>query len=160
MTIIIVCSLSVGAPHEAAAQAKLTPNNSDYSAPPAAQQKSQSVLNSYAINLTASAALTTEKDFPEIKNFDSKLKEITAFFSRQQPINPVIVSDNPVIALQLVQSLAARCADQQAPQVLRNKQIFWLDVRAMHKGAKTAIEIENCWRALPMEVKQEKWREL
>lgn len=111
-------------------------------------------LKKYAVKLAAT--VESENDFSVTGNFKSEIKKLITALSERDPVNPIIVSENGLAVPQMLQALVAQLADVKTPEFLQRKQIYWLNVAALHDAVKSEGELIARWSLLLSGIKQDK----
>ncbi|QQS51655.1 MAG: ATP-dependent chaperone ClpB [Bacteroidota bacterium] len=106
-------------------------------------------LNRYAINLNQQA-LNGKLD-PVIGR-DDEIRRILQILSRRTKNNPVLIGEPGVGKTAIAEGLAQRIVSGDAPDNLKSKQIFSLDMGALIAGAKYKGEFEERLKAVVNEV--------
>ena len=74
--------------------------------------------------------------------------------SRRQKNNPVLIGEPGVGKTAVVEGLASRIASNQVPELLKNKQIYTLDLAALVAGSKYRGEFEERLKKVMKEITQ------
>ena len=74
--------------------------------------------------------------------------------SRRQKNNPVLIGEPGVGKTAVVEGLAARISTNQVPELLKNKQIYTLDLAALVAGSKYRGEFEERLKKVMKEIMQ------
>ena len=111
---------------------------------PARQQQAAgdepSMLEQYGRNLTHLAA---EGKLDPVIGRDLEVERVMQVLARRQKNNPLILGDPGVGKTAIVEGLAQLVAAGTVPDMLRNKQIWTLDVAALVAGSKYRGEFEE-----------------
>jgi ATP-dependent Clp protease ATP-binding subunit ClpB len=83
---------------------------------------------------------------------DEQIRRVVQILSRRTKNNPVLIGDPGVGKTAIVEGLAQRIANNDAPEGLRDKTIFALDMGALVAGAKYRGEFEERLKAVLAEV--------
>ena len=121
---------------------------------PARQQQGSddaSMLEKYGRNLTALAA---EGKLDPVIGRDLEVERVMQVLARRQKNNPLILGDPGVGKTAIVEGLAQLIAAGTVPDMLRNKQIWTLDVAALVAGSKYRGEFEDRLKKVIAEVQK------
>ncbi|MDX1469373.1 MAG: Clp protease N-terminal domain-containing protein, partial [Acidimicrobiia bacterium] len=108
-------------------------------------------LEQYGRDLTSEARLG--KLDPVIGR-DDEIRRVIQVLSRRTKNNPVLIGEPGVGKTAIVEGLARRIADGDAPEGLKTKRIVALDLGSMVAGAKYRGEFEERLKAVLDEIKQ------
>ena len=106
-------------------------------------------LEKYGQDLTALAA--SGKIDPVIGR-DDEIRRCIQVLSRRTKNNPVLIGEPGVGKTAIVEGMAARIADGDVPEGLKNKRLIALDVGSMLAGAKYRGEFEERLKAVLKEI--------
>jgi ATP-dependent Clp protease ATP-binding subunit ClpC len=122
-------------------------------APGAAGEKSKSskLLDQFGRNLTKAA---TEGKLDPVVGRQTEIERVMQILSRRQKNNPVLIGEPGVGKTAVVEGLAARIASNQVPELLKNKQIYTLDLAALVAGSKYRGEFEERLKKVMKEITQ------
>ncbi len=106
-------------------------------------------LEKYGQDLTALAA--NGKIDPVIGR-DEEIRRCIQVLSRRSKNNPVLIGEPGVGKTAIVEGMAARIADGDVPEGLKNKRLIALDIGSMLAGAKYRGEFEERLKAVLKEI--------
>lgn len=110
-----------------------------------------SMLERYGRNLTSLAA---EGKLDPVIGRDREVERVMQVLARRQKNNPLILGDPGVGKTAIVEGLAQLIAAGTVPDMLRNKQIWTLDVAALVAGSKYRGEFEDRLKRVVAEVQK------
>ena len=123
--------------------------------PARSQQQGQgdepSMLEQYGRNLTKLAA---EGKLDPVIGRDLEIERVMQVLARRQKNNPLILGDPGVGKTAIIEGLAQLVAAGTVPDMLRNKQIWTLDVAALVAGSKYRGEFEDRLKKVIAEVQK------
>ena len=111
-----------------------------------------SMLEQYGRNLTALAA---DGKLDPVIGRDREVERVMQILARRQKNNPLILGDPGVGKTAIVEGLAQLVAAGTVPDMLRNKQIWTLDVSALVAGSKYRGEFEDRLKKVIAEVEKD-----
>ena len=121
-------------------------------APPAGEKaKSSKLLDQFGRNLTKAA---TEGKLDPVVGRQTEIERVMQILSRRQKNNPVLIGEPGVGKTAVVEGLASRIASNQVPELLKNKQIYTLDLAALVAGSKYRGEFEERLKKVMKEITQ------
>ncbi len=106
-------------------------------------------LEKYGQDLTARAA---EGKIDPVIGRDEEIRRTIQVLSRRTKNNPVLIGEPGVGKTAIVEGLAARIADGDVPEGLKDKRLIALDVGSMLAGAKYRGEFEERLKAVLKEI--------
>lgn len=119
------------------------------------QHDNQSFLERFCIDITARAA--KGRLDPVIGRHD-EIRRVLQILSRRTKNNPVLVGDPGVGKTAIVEGIAQRLINNDAPESLRGAKIFALDLGLMVAGAKFHGEFEERLKGVLTEIEKEEQR--
>ncbi|MDD3222118.1 MAG: ATP-dependent Clp protease ATP-binding subunit [Clostridia bacterium] len=111
-----------------------------------------SALDAYSMDLTAMAK--AGKLDPVIGR-DMEIQRVVQILSRRTKNNPCLIGEPGVGKTAVVEGLAARIADGNVPDTIRNKRLMTLDLSGMVAGSKYRGEFEERIKKVIAEVKND-----
>jgi ATP-dependent Clp protease ATP-binding subunit ClpC len=115
------------------------------------KSKSSKLLDQFGRNLTKQA---TEGKLDPVVGRQTEIERVMQILSRRQKNNPVLIGEPGVGKTAVVEGLAARIASNQVPELLKNKQIYTLDLAALVAGSKYRGEFEERLKKVMKEITQ------
>ena len=106
-------------------------------------------LEKYGQDLTARAR---EGKIDPVIGRDDEIRRTIQVLSRRTKNNPVLIGEPGVGKTAIVEGLAARIADGDVPEGLKNKRLIGLDIGSMLAGAKYRGEFEERLKAVLKEI--------
>ena len=116
------------------------------------ETKRDSALESYAMNLTALAA---EGKLDPVIGRNEEIQRVIQILSRRTKNNPCLIGEPGVGKTAVVEGLAARIAEGDVPDSIRDKRVMTLDLSGMVAGSKYRGEFEERIKRLIAEVKRD-----
>src|SRR3974390_2466470 len=114
-------------------------------------KKSSKLLDQFGRNLTKLAA---ESKLDPVVGRETEIERIMQILSRRTKNNPVLVGEPGVGKTAVVEGLAQRITNADVPELLKNKQIYTLDLAALVAGSKYRGEFEERLKKVMKEITQ------
>src|SRR5881392_444200 len=118
---------------------------------PGEKSKSSKLLDQFGRNLTKLAA---EGKLDPVVGRQTEIERVMQILSRRTKNNPVLIGEPGVGKTAVVEGLAARISSNQVPELLKNKQIYTLDLAALVAGSKYRGELEERLKKVMKEIMQ------
>src|SRR6266852_1039226 len=119
--------------------------------PAGEKSKSSKLLDQFGRNLTK---MSTEGKLDPVVGRATEIERLKQILSRRTKNNPVLIGEPGVGKTAVVEGLAARIATNQVPELLKNKQIYTLDLAALVAGSKYRGEFEERLKKVMKEIMQ------
>ncbi len=119
--------------------------------PAGEKSKSSKLLDQFGRNLTKLAA---EGKLDPVVGRQTEIERVMQILSRRTKNNPVLIGEPGVGKTAVVEGLAARISANQVPDLLKNKQIYTLDLAALVAGSKYRGEFEERLKKVMKEITQ------
>ncbi len=113
--------------------------------------KSSKLLDQFGRNLTKLAA---EGKLDPVVGRQNEIERVMQILSRRTKNNPVLIGEPGVGKTAVVEGLAQRISSGQVPELLKNKQIYTLDLAALVAGSKYRGEFEERLKKVMKEITQ------
>ena len=113
--------------------------------------KSSKLLDQFGRNFTK---LATEGKLDPVVGRQNEIERIMQILSRRTKNNPVLIGEPGVGKTAVVEGLAQRISSNQVPDILKNKQIYSLDLAALVAGSKYRGEFEERLKKVMKEITQ------
>src|SRR5207248_1589435 len=120
-------------------------------ASPGEGKKSSKLLDQFGRNLTKLAA---DGKLDPCVGRETEIERIMQILSRRTKNNPVLVGEPGVGKTAVVEGLAQRITSSDVPELLKNKQIYTLDLAALVAGSKYRGEFEERLKKVMKEITQ------
>src|SRR3989440_11660832 len=107
---------------------------------PGEGKKSSKLLDQFGRNLTK---LASDGKLDPVVGRETEIERIMQILSRRTKNNPVLVGEPGVGKTAVVEGLAQRITSSDVPELLKNKQIYTLDLAALVAGSQHRGEVEG-----------------
>jgi ATP-dependent Clp protease ATP-binding subunit ClpC len=118
---------------------------------PGEKAKTSKLLDQFGRNLTKLAA---EGKLDPVVGRQTEIERVMQILSRRTKNNPVLIGEPGVGKTAVVEGLAARISGNQVPELLKDKQIYTLDLAALVAGSKYRGEFEERLKKVMKEITQ------
>jgi ATP-dependent Clp protease ATP-binding subunit ClpC len=118
---------------------------------PTEGKKSSKLLDQFGRNLTKLAA---DGKLDPVVGRETEIERIMQILSRRTKNNPVLIGEPGVGKTAVVEGLAQRITNSDVPELLKNKQIYTLDLAALVAGSKYRGEFEERLKKVMKEITQ------
>jgi ATP-dependent Clp protease ATP-binding subunit ClpC len=119
--------------------------------PAGEKSKNSKLLDQFGRNLTKQS---TDGKLDPVVGRQTEIERLMQILSRRTKNNPVLIGEPGVGKTAVVEGLAARIATNQVPELLKNKQIYTLDLAALVAGSKYRGEFEERLKKVMKEIMQ------
>ncbi len=109
----------------------------------------ETVLDLYTVNLTQQAK---DGKIDPILGRDEEIIQVIEVLCRRKKSNPILLGEPGVGKTALVEGLAIKIAANEIPDILKNNQIYSLDMGALQAGTKMRGEFEKRLKAVITEI--------
>jgi ATP-dependent Clp protease ATP-binding subunit ClpC len=114
-----------------------------------ATKKSSKVLDQFGRNLTRYA---DEDKLDPVIGREMEIERVMQILSRRTKNNPVLIGEPGVGKTAVVEGLAQRISENEVPELLKDKQIYTLDLGALVAGSKYRGEFEERLKKVMKEI--------
>ncbi|MBA3839877.1 MAG: ATP-dependent Clp protease ATP-binding subunit, partial [Thermoleophilaceae bacterium] len=114
-------------------------------------KKSSKLLDQFGRNLTK---LASDGKLDPVVGRETEVERIMQILSRRTKNNPVLIGEPGVGKTAVVEGLAQRITNSDVPELLKNKQIYTLDLAALVAGSKYRGEFEERLKKVMKEITQ------
>jgi ATP-dependent Clp protease ATP-binding subunit ClpC len=115
------------------------------------RSKSSKLLDQFGRNLTRLAA---DGKLDPVVGRQTEIERVMQILSRRTKNNPVLIGEPGVGKTAVVEGLAQRIASNNVPELLKNRQIYTLDLAALVAGSKYRGEFEERLKKVMKEIGQ------
>ncbi|MGD0167223.1 MAG: ATP-dependent Clp protease ATP-binding subunit [Gaiellaceae bacterium] len=115
------------------------------------KSKSSKLLDQFGRNLTR---LATDGKLDPVVGRQTEIERVMQILSRRTKNNPVLIGEPGVGKTAVVEGLAQRISSNNVPELLKNKQIYTLDLAALVAGSKYRGEFEERLKKVMKEIGQ------
>jgi type VI secretion system protein VasG len=133
-----------GSAEDATASAEMIPKEEARELPAGA-----TVLDLYTTNLTSVAK---EGKIDPVLGRDEEIIQMIEILCRRKKSNPILLGEPGVGKTALVEGLALKIASDEVPDILKNNQIYSLDMGSLQAGTKMRGEFEQRLKAVINEI--------
>ncbi len=115
--------------------------------------KDNLVLKKYSVNMTK---LAKEERFDPLVGRDKEIQRVLEILCRRAKNNPCLIGEPGVGKTAIIEGLAQKIIYGNIPEILKDKQIYSLDISNIIAGAKYRGEFEERLKKIVEEVKENK----
>jgi len=115
------------------------------------RSKSSKLLDQFGRNLTK---LASDGKLDPVVGRQTEIERVMQILSRRTKNNPVLIGEPGVGKTAVVEGLAQRISSGNIPELLKNKQIYTLDLAALVAGSKYRGEFEERLKKVMKEIGQ------
>lgn len=123
-----------------------------FSASKSGHSEKTSVLETYSMDLTEMAK---NGDLDPVIGREAEIQRVIQILSRRTKNNPCMIGEPGVGKTAVIEGLAARIAEGNVPDTIRDKRLMTLDLSGMVAGTKYRGEFEERIKSLISEVKND-----
>jgi ATP-dependent Clp protease ATP-binding subunit ClpC len=124
---------------------------SSFTSEPTGKAPKGSYLEEYGRSLTR---LAKEGKLDPVIGRDKEIERVMQILTRRTKNNPVLIGEPGVGKTAIVEGLAQRIASGEVPEILKNKDIYTLDLGALVAGSKYRGEFEERLKRVMKEIKK------
>ncbi len=118
-----------------------------------ARQQQSYLLDEFGTNLTR---LAGEGKLDPVIGREKEIERVMQILSRRTKNNPVLIGEPGVGKTAVVEGLAQAIAANEVPEILKDRQIYTLDLGALVAGSKYRGEFEERLKKVMKEIKERK----
>lgn len=118
---------------------------------PGIHRQGSSVLDEFGRNLTV---LAREGKLDPVVGRSTEIERVMQILSRRTKNNPVLIGEPGVGKTAVVEGLAQKISDNKVPELLKNKQIYTLDLGALVAGSKYRGEFEERLKKVMKDIRE------
>ncbi|MFA5233942.1 MAG: ATP-dependent Clp protease ATP-binding subunit ClpA [Sulfurimonas sp.] len=115
-----------------------------------APKESESYLQKYSINLLQKAK---EGKIDPVIGRDNEIERVTQILCRRKKNNPILVGEAGVGKTAIAEGLALKIAAREVPEIIKNSELYALDLGAMLAGTKYRGDFEKRLKGIMDELK-------
>lgn len=118
---------------------------------PGIHRQGASVLDEFGRNLTQ---LAREGKLDPVVGRSNEIERVMQILSRRTKNNPVLIGEPGVGKTAVVEGLAQKISENKVPELLKNKQIYTLDLGALVAGSKYRGEFEERLKKVMKDIRE------